>query len=242
MEEFLGLWAHWISACYRTWHLTVSGVRFPGMKLKHTQCGAHLYRWGSSSARAGNPTPERDWEGETCWLGCHWHRCAKPQAGRAVLPGVGNESTQCLHLGFPRKLRSWQIFATWVTNEYKAKWGNCWQRGRGQGGGSQGWGISGERYGQSWGGLRENQESRKLLQTWYRMAAPVNREVSCAGPVWEPACIQMGIYQERNVREAASACILLSPQPHYQALTTLKSKHRFKRIKHHPRSWYRLRP
>lgn len=51
---------------------------------------------------------------------------------------------------------------------------------------------------------------RKLIQAWYRMAVQVNRELSCAGPVWEAACIQMGIHQERCMCEAASACILLS--------------------------------
>jgi len=75
----------------------------------------------------------------------------------------------------------------------------CQQHGRGQGGGSHGRGISGERQRQSWGRLQENQESRKLIQAWYRMEAQVNRAVSCAKLVWEAPCCRQG-YTRRGAR------------------------------------------
>lgn len=63
---------------------------------------------------------------------------------------------------------------------------------------------------------------KKMVQAWYRMAAEVNREFSCIGPVWEAAFIQMGIYQEGYMHETASVCISLSTLPHHQTLVNPK--------------------
>lgn len=148
MEEFLGKWAHWISAYCGTWHLTDSGVRFIGIKLRHTHCRAHLLKWGPSCAKARNPTPEMDWEEETCWFGCYWHKCANPQTREScpawvqqcVLPAPGSQFLENWDCGksFPQELP--RNARPGGLNLYQ-----IYQQGRGHRGGSQGWSISGQR-------------------------------------------------------------------------------------------------
>lgn len=118
----------------------------------------------------------------------------------------------------------------------------CPQHGRNQGGGSKGsgyqWGEVKAGLGQAAGESREQEADSDVVQD----GSTSEHRGHCAGLVWEAACIQIGIYQERCRHEVASACILLSSQPHYEALATLKSKHRFTRIRHHLHPWYRLGP
>lgn len=74
---------------------------------------------------------------------------------------------------------------------------------------------------------------KKMVQAWYRMAAEVNREFSCEGQCGKLHAFRWG-YTRRDTCMKLLLCAFCSVLYYItKHLLTLKSKHRFKRIKLH---------